>query len=247
MRGRSTLVFAALLSLVGTVAATEPDMRQVTVYDGLVSLDVPAGWHEIPPDVLEYYSLLAAEESGGQIAEIYQHGFRRGNPEIDFQPPQILVQIRESGRLNYRQFLHLPPVESLRRRSNHRLEDRSGPPVDDPRLNEVHFDRDRFALRVDNTLDLATEGTVLVKSLSFLTERGTFTIHGYTTITENVALRPVFEHIFDSVRIDPSIRYRPRMSDRTPPRSALVAYSIAAVLAVATAILYLVQRRRRPS
>ena len=231
--------------MVCPVISADPDMRRVTVYDGLVTLAVPADWHEIPPDVLEYYSLRAAEDSGGQVAEIYQYGFRRGDPEIDFEPPQILIQIRENGRLNYRQFLHLPTLESLRRRNDDRLENRSGPLVEDTRLNEVHFDRDRFALRVDNTLDLTIEGTVLVKSVSFLTQRGTFTIHGYTTVAENLALRSVFERIFNSVQIDPTIRYRPRLSDRTPPRSALVAYSIAAVLAVATAIMYLAQRRRQ--
>ncbi len=246
MPNRRLPVFAALLLIVGPVTAAEPDMHRVTVYDGLVALEVPAAWHEIPPDVLEYYSLLAAEDSGGQVAETYQYGFRRGDPEIDFEPPQILIQIRESGRLNYRQFLHLPTVESLRRHSDVRLENRSGPLVEDTFLNEIHFDRHRFTLRVDTTLDLTIEGTVLVKSVSYLTQRGTFTIHGYTTVAENIALRSVFERIFDSVQVDPTIRYRPRLSDRMPPRSALVAYSIAAVLALATAIMYLAQRRRQP-
>jgi hypothetical protein len=239
-----TLMIAVSMALPVRVAADEA-MRTVEVYDGLVTLDVPENWNEIPPDVLEFFSLQSAEESGGLVVEIYQHGFRPGNPEADFAPPQILIQIKESGRLNSRQFLHLPPIEVVRDHGAAELEERKGPLLEKLRLNEVFFDRENFSIHVATTLDLKFEGKVLVNSVSFLTERGVFTIHCYALISQHVAMMPVFDRIISSVRIDDSIRYRPRLSDRLPPRPALISYSIAFALAVLTLVVHLIQRRRR--
>ena len=234
------------LSLVPSIASQDRETtRRVEVYDGLVTLEIPAGWNEIPPDVLEFFSLQSAEESGGLTVEIYQHGFRRGNPEADFLPPQILIQIKESGRLNSRQFLRLPPIEVLREQSDDRLAGRMGPLLEDRRLNEVFFDRENYSLHIKNTIDLKYEGKTMVTSVSFLTERGLFTLHCYALISQNIAMRPVFDAIIDSVRIDQSIRYHPRLGDRLPRRPALIAYAIAIALAVVVLGLHLAGRRRR--
>lgn len=245
MNARTIILITALSVALPLRVAADDAMRTVEVYDGLVTLDVPEHWNEIPPDVLEFFSLQSAEESGGLVVEIYQHGFRPGNPEADFAPPQILIQIKESGRLNYRQFLHLPPIEVVRDHGAAELEQRKGPLLEKLRLNEVFFDRETFSIHVATALDLKFEGKVLVTSVSFLTERGVFTVHCYALISQHVAMMPVFDRIIESVRIDDSIRYRPRLSDRLPPRPALISYAIAFALAVLTLVVHLYQRRRR--
>ncbi len=219
--------------------------RTVEVYDGLATLEIPERWNEIPPDVLEFFSLQSAESSGGLMVEIYQHGFRPGNPEADFAPPQILIQIKENGRLNSRQFQRLPPIELVREQDAGKLDGRMGPFLKDLHLNEVFMDRETHALHVTNTLDLKYEGKVMVKSVSFLTERGLFTVHCYALISQHVAMNPVFDRILESVAIDESIRYRPRLGDRLPPTPAVISYAIALFFAVLVLIVFLVQRRRR--
>jgi hypothetical protein len=84
-----------------------------------------------------------------------------------------------------------------------------------------------------------------VTSVTFLTERGLVTFHCYALISQNLAMRPVFQNIIDTVRIDDSIRYRPRFSDRLPPKPALISYSIALILAVLTLGIHFAGRRRR--
>jgi len=239
-----TLIIGFTVALPLRVAADDA-MRPVEIYDGLVTLDMPEHWNEIPADVLEYFSLKSAEESGGLVVEIYQHGFRPGDPEADFAPPQILFQIKESGRLNYRQFIDLPPIEVVRDHGAAQLDERKGPLLEKLRLNEVVFDRENFSIHVATTLDLIFEGKVLVTSVSFLTERGVLTVHCYALISQHVAMKPVFDRILESVRIDDSIRYRPRLGDRMPPRPALIAYAIAFVLAIMVFVVHLLQRRRR--
>jgi hypothetical protein len=219
--------------------------RAVSVYDGLVTFEIPEDWNEIPPDVLEFFSLQAAEESGGLTGEIYQHGFRPGDPEADFEPPQVLIQIKENGRLNYRQFLDLPPIETVRERGDGRLEERMGPLLENLRVNDVFFDRENYSIHISNTLDLKYEGKTMVTSVTFLTARGLFSIHCYATIRQNIAMKPVFAGIIESVRIDRSIRYQPRLGDRMPPRPALISYGIALVVALLALGVHITGRRRR--
>jgi hypothetical protein len=247
MHGTALAAVLAALVLPAAVDGADEPVREVRVYGGLVSLEVPASWSEIPPEVLEFYSLRSAEASGGRTAEVYQHGFRLGEPEADFAPPQILIQIRESGRVPYGSLLHLPPAEVLRERSASRLDALQGPFLAGSVLNQASFDRARFALRVDSTLDLALEGTVLVRSTSFLTERGTFTLHCYSLLEQNTRLRPVYDRVLASVRLDDALRYRPRLADRLPRGAALAAYAVAVVLAVAIIVVRLARRRRQPS
>jgi hypothetical protein len=243
-RGLAVLVMA-IAALPSFAFSSDLLMRTVEVYGGLATLDIPETWNEIPPDVLEFFSLQSAESSGGLMVEIYQHGFRPGNPEADFAPPQVLIQIKESGRLNYRQFLQLPPIELVRDQEAGRLDERMGPLLENLHLNEVSFDRETSSVHVANTLDLKYEGKTMVTSVSYLTERGLFTVHCYALISQHLAMKPVFNSILESVRIDESIRYRPRLSDRLPPTPALISYAIALFFAVLVLVILLIQRRRR--
>lgn len=236
----------ALLVLVPAAAAAQGgSVRTVTVYDGHATIEIPSDWNEIPTEVLEFYSLRSAEETGGIVNEVYQYGFRPGDPEADFRPPQVLIQIRESGRIRFGELLHLPEETVIRGLAKRESADVAGPYIEDSRLGEVRFDRESFSLRVSNTLDLTIEGEVIVESASFLTERGTFTVHCYALLKQRLDLVATFDRIIDSVRFDDAVRYRPRFTDRIPRRSPQLMYAIAAALALAILVVHLVQRRRR--
>jgi hypothetical protein len=235
----TTLLLTFMLS--APLAASEQAYRSVTIYDGHVVLDVPAQWNEIPREVLDFYALRAAESSGGRMTESYQFGFRPGDPEIDFVLPQFLIQVRESGRLNYRQFLHLPTAEVLQKAGERSLAEHVGPLVRGLALGETDFDRDSFALYMANTLDLRIEGETAVETVAFLTERGLFTIHFYAHASESAAMDPIFEHVTRSVRFDDELAYRPRLADRWPPRP-IAFFLLAAVIAVVVMTVHVLRR-----
>ncbi len=234
-----------MLALAVAVASKDEPPRTVSVYDGMVTFSIPPDWNEIPADTLEYYSLRSAESSEGRNAEVYQHGFRPGDPEVDFSLPQILIQIRESGRLKYGDFLSLPSVESMRKENAWRLAERKGPMINGIRFEGAVYDRKSHSLHVRNTIDLKLEGKTVVESVSFLTERGLFTIHCYAAIPQFTEMAPVFAEIVSSVKFDESLRYRPRLSDRWPPRPPQIAFAAAGLTLVALLIAYLFRRGRR--
>lgn len=234
-----------LLAATTVVSSSEPTMRRVAVYDGLASFEVPAGWREIPPEVLEYLTLQGAEASGGRTAEIYQYGFQPGEAESGFSLPQILVQIRESGRLRYGQFLHLPPLSVLRSETRRRPPEKVGRSADRLALNQASFDRASYSLRTSHTFFLANVGRVAVVSASFLTERGVFTVHCYTAASAASLDRPLFDKIISSVHLDPQLAYRPRLADRWPPSSATLAFAAAALASIVVLVVALRRKARR--
>lgn len=243
MRRLPRLVLALLITAAAPAAVeatTDPDPA-VAIYDGSVTLRLPEGWREIPPNVLEYFTLRTAEATGGRTAESYQYGFRPGDPDLEFSLPQVLIQIREEGRISYGHFQRLPPPADVAAQPASPLTDHRGSLLRELQLTGVTFDRERFCLRVDSVMELSIEGRVVVRSASFLTERGLLTLHCYELEERIAATAPVFEQIIDSVRFDDRIAYRPRLTDLWSSRHTAVAlFALAALLAAAA----LVARRR---
>jgi hypothetical protein len=240
---RAALSLGILLMLLPAIAAgaIDPDPA-VAIYDGLVTLRLPEGWRDIPPNVLEYFTLRTAEATGGRTAESYQHGFRPGDPDLEFSLPQVLIQIREEGRICHGHLQRLPAPEDVAAQPASPLTDHRGSLLRDLQLTGVTFDRARFCLRVDSVMDLSIEGRVVVRSASFLTERGLLTLHCYELEERIAATAPVFEQIIDSVRFDARIAYRPRLTDQWSSRHTAVAlFALAAALASAA----LAAHRRR--
>jgi hypothetical protein len=241
------MLTASLFALMLTVSPADADreVRRVSVYDGHVSLEVPADWEEIPPELLESHSLQMAESTGGRLTESYQHGFRSLDPEIDFVLPECLIQIRESGRLRYPQFLDLPSAEDMPSVGEDLFTDRSGSAVGGMELRNAAFDHDTFSLHLRNTLELSYESETSVESVAFLTERGLFTVHFYARASRAGAMAPIYARIIDSISFDDELRYRPRMTDRLPSRLPLILLASAALIAAIAASVHLLQRRRR--
>lgn len=241
----TTILFSFVL--IAPAVPPDKDVREVSVYDGHVTFEIPADWATISPEVLESHSMRLAEASGGRLTEIYQYGFRSSDPEIEFFLPECLIQIRESGRLSHRRFLRLPNAEEMRETGREPIDERAGPAVREMELSEAVFDRESFSLHLRNTLVLSNEGKTSVKSVAFLTERGLFTMHFYSRIRAIEAMDEISAHIVDSVRFDDELRYRPRLLDHWPPRPATILVVVGSLIAIiALAVLFL-QRRRRQS
>lgn len=245
MRVPCRVLLLLLCAVAAAICAADEPARRVDIYGGLASLTLPPGWQEVPPTALEYFSIRTAEATGGRIAEVYQHGFRPGDPQAELSLPQVLVQIREDGRIPYGRLLHLPAPEEVVDPAGTALTDHGGSLLREVRLTGLSFDRNRYCLRVDSVLGLAIEGPVLVRSASFLTERGLLTLHCYEAEARAREVLPIFEAIIDSVQIDDSIAYRPRLTDRwSSAHAAAMLFVLAGLFAVVGVAAWLRARRR---
>lgn len=217
-------------------------MRLVSVYEGHAFVEIPARWNEMPPELLDFLSMRAAEMSGGRITEHYQHGFRPAASDSGFELPQVLIQIREDGRLSLSQFITLPSPSELAAESPGILEQHRGPFLQQMDLDDVTFDPEHKCLRVDSTMELLVEGTTAVRSASFLTERGMFVVHCYDHASRMASSAPLFDRIIASVQFDDELAYTTRWRDRWTTRHSL---ALLITLAVAAGLILVAIRRDR--
>jgi hypothetical protein len=120
----------------------------------------------------------------------------------------------------------------------------AGPLLRGVRLNEVAFDRDRFALHLANSLELQLEGRAIVTSVSYLTERGYFILHCYAHEAQMTQLGPVFSRVVDSIEFSDELSYQPRLADRWPPHPSTIAFTAAGITAAILIIMVLAGRRQ---
>jgi hypothetical protein len=236
--------FVALIAAapVALAIADDPSPVTVTFYGGGCSMTLPAGWDEIPPDNLEELSMWVADATSGRSVEIYQYGYHPPDFETDPWLPHLLVQIRESGRLPYGRFLHLPPVDEIQSTADAAYPRGLPPLIMGVAVERISFDRQHLCLRLEHSLDLRFKGPVRVLTAAFLTERGLLALHYVDRERRADDARLTFDGIVDSVSVNPDLAYRPRLGDRWPGLPYFIAAGIVALILVA----YLVNRRRRP-
>ncbi len=243
MRRKAPIVVTAVLLIVTPPGLANPPVRSVSIYGGLVALEIPGDWREIDSLRLEELTAWSAEATAGRSVEVYQHGFRPQDPGVDARLPNILVQIRESGRLRYGRFLHLQPLNTLRDETHRSYPDGIPPLVMGVGVEDVSFEPTTYCLRLEHSLDLRFVGRVRVLTAAFLTQRGLVSFHFIDRERRIDDGRVLFDRIVESVRLSPEIAYQPRMSDHLPGLPFLIA---AAVLAAALIAFLLHRRRSQP-
>lgn len=242
----AALALVAAFSVAGPSAADEPASR-VPVADGQATIVLPRGWTELDPILL---GLLADElslQSGGLTTERYQHGFR---PEhrlgAPFGPPLVLVQTRDSGRVPYRDLagggsLPLPdsPGEFARG---------TRPNLRGLEMQRVLFDRSKLAIRAVGRFERPFLPATEIRSVAYLTSRGTLTVHGYLELPADPAEAVAVKRMLDGIRLGPELRYRPRPGERLVAaalRPSTWYVAAAATLGVLLAVLAVGASRRR--
>lgn len=236
-------ILTTVLLVLPLAAFGAEDWRTVTVYDGLVSMEVPGDWTEISPELLDFFAIRAAESSGGRSAETYQYGFRRGTSDVGFDLPQVLIQIRESGRIPYGQFLRLPSLADVEASNGGSFDDDQGPFIKGVQLDGLAFDVERKVLLVESTLDLSIEGLTGVRTASFLTERGLFIVHCYDQVATMDMSTEVFDRIIQSVNLSDEVLYQPRWRDRWSSRHGALLLFVLAAGAAVIALLHWIRAR----
>ncbi len=220
----------------------------VELADSQVTLELPLAWDRIPDDELELFSLEAAEQSGGRAAEIYQHGFAPAAARSWFDYPFILIQSKQSGRLDLALFRELPTVKELRQNRSERIREAAGELIRNLRAEQISFDDEAYVLHVQSTVEVVTVGLVVVNSASYLSQKGVIMVHCYGLATRREQNRDLFEQVLASVCLAKGLAYQPRFSERWPLLASFDwrHWTLLAMMVIILGLLaYLVPRRRR--
>ncbi len=204
---------AAAVLIAAPAAPGEPETR-VPIAGGRATLPLPNGWIELDPILLGILADQLTVLSGGVTTERYQHGFR---PEdrigAAFGPPLVLVQVRDSGRVPYR--------DVAARGGDLPVPDRPGdfvrgtrPTLRGLEIRQVRFDRSRLAIRAEGVFERPSVPVTEIRSVAYLTSDGTLTVHGYLELPADSTEAAAVDRMLDGVRLGPELLYRPRMAER---------------------------------
>lgn len=241
------LVLPALLACLTTpllrTGAAEPTRLPLAGAEASISL--PADWAAIDPQWLIALADQLARQSDGEAAEAYQYGFRPGRRRgAPFGPPLVLVQIRENGRLPWREAVELgesrlPPRVKVQADGSHPTL-----PALEPRTLEL--DMRLRAIRSESLLRRPLGPPIEIRSVVYLTRRGTIGLYGFLESPPKPASLAAVVAILDSVELDPAVVYRPRLGERlgVALRRSSTWYLAAALMLVATLLVAYRGRRR---
>lgn len=241
IRRRRLLLLAVLVASMCPVVVAGPI---ASLREGRVILQLPPDWQRIDQEELDLVTMWAAEVTGGRVGELWEAGVAPAAGDLQLGPPFVLIQVDESGRISYGELAILPELESIQARvdANRDRGDRLG--TGSMRLQSIHFDRTRFALETISGLATSPWGELEIHTLTYLTEAGSLTLHGYLGAQADPLQRRAVAAVLDNVLIAENLAYRPRLRDRwlDLSRRPEFWYTLAGAMAIAT---WAVARRTR--
>jgi len=237
---------AVLALTVGTLPASAAKVERVDVPGGTLRLAVPSTWARIPATELELRALFAAEATGGAAAEVYSAAFAPRGAIPAVAPPLLLVQGHRNGRMSWARFTRLPTPDEIDSQAAARLVGSGVPFGDHTSVQEVAFDRDRYALELKTRVDRTPWGPLDVRSALFLTSAGGVAVHALFRVDAQPPVDDMWRSVLTSVTLDEGLEYTPRLRDLWPWLLAWpVTWYVAAVVVAAFAVWVAVRDRHR--
>jgi len=234
---RQWLVLLAALASTGALA-TPISKPEVTV-------DVPDGWVEVPPEVLQaFHAELKRQAPLAQVPK-YDYAFQEaaGPPWLNY--PYVLVKVTPTGRPTEHDLETLPSID-LNAKVRERGDD-WGKIMKDSSLGQMRYDKSANVVWISSKSNVATIGPVTGISGVIPTEQGFVELHGYAKESDFPQYLPTFQRIITGARVAPHLLYRPRWTDKLGPfaRFDFKQWGFALAVGALIAIFVSIYRRRQ--
>lgn len=234
---RKLLVMAACL----VAGLTHADTRTKPE----VTLDVPAGWVEVPADVLQAFHDELKRQAPLVEAPKYDYAFQAavGPPWLSY--PYVLVKVTPSGRATEHDLESLPSIDL-----NAKVRERSagwGDLMKDSSLGQMRYDKAANIVWLSSKSDVKGIGPVTGLSGVIPTEQGFVELHAYARAGDFDQQLPTFQKIITSARVAPHLAYQPHWTDKLGPLARFDFKQLGVFLALGAlvGIFIWIYRRRR--
>lgn len=212
------------------------------------SFDLPAGWEEIPKDVVDSFVDEVARQTQGQRIE-YVAGFQLSDKEY-FQYPYILVQEYkfEFDTPSYREIEKIFNMGSLDQVTTNKIKEYSEL-VRNAKFDQPFVDKERNIIFVNIQADVVNIGAVNGLMVMFLGKGGIVQLNFYSVKDEYSRWLPVFNSIIDSFQYDIGHEYSPvenvqynslRVSERV-----VIGAIMGALLGLSGALFLFLRRKKK--
>jgi hypothetical protein len=236
---RALLAFVAL--------ATPALLRADTISKPDFSLVLPAGWVEVPQEVLQaFYEEMQRQAPKGGVPR-YDFAFQRdaGPPWLAY--PYVLVEKTDSGRPTERE------LEAMQRVDMNAELKKKGDALDkvvkDSELSNLKYDKAANVIWISSRGAVVNIGIVAGLSGMIPTEGGFLQINAYAHDADFERHVETFRSIITTAKVSPALLYKPRWTDELEKygildfRNLKMRFAIGGGI-VAIVLVYVIFRRR---
>lgn len=176
------------------------------------SIKLPEGWVEIPTEQLNSYAKSLKKIVPKDYDTQFNYGFQLKSKQW-LKHPFILIKIFNTGRI---------PKNELKKFEQFPVQKEAEKVEKDLKgfllilnMEKMVYDSQR------NILWIKTRGKYLGKDIYSIgghipTERGLIGCYGHALLSDFHNYAPVFKESIESINVDPQIRYRSKITDRSP-------------------------------
>lgn len=207
-------VIASIFIAAVTLAASDADLSQtITTPDG-ITIHLPIKWKQIPKSVIEEVYKEFYDQNPRALRQTFDHGFQADSEEW-FSYPYILIQVQHTGRIPEFALKKMPNLDDIFKEKAHETADAISA-ISDISMGKTVYDSTLRILWSSGKAHYESIGYVKMLAGGHLTEDGFVYVYAYSIEADFPRYEKLFEQIISRIKLEPGIRYSPRISDKTP-------------------------------
>lgn len=177
---------------------------------------LPAGWIEIPQEVLREAEAFLLEASQGKNPQKYNYGYQLSLATNWMEYPYILVQVNRSGRVPKRQLTALKKTASVFQNALEEAADVYSGLLSNIEQGEMIYDENSHISW--STISATVEEIGKIRGLLAVkfTEFGFIRIMGYAEEKDFSHYVPIYQSMVQTLRIEKKYQYKRKITDNAP-------------------------------
>ena len=206
-------IIVIAIAIIAVTAHGADFSQRIATPSGIV-LHLPAGWQQIPKDVLTVQFAEVAKQNPNLPKQTYEYGFQAPANQW-FSYPYLLVRIQRTGRIPEVALKKIPNLdEMMDSKMQETVEAVSA--IADAAMGKTVYDPTHRILWTSARMNYAGVGNIKMLVGGHLSEDGFVQVFGYAREADFPRYEALLHSIISSVELPAGLRYVPRATDNMP-------------------------------
>jgi len=190
------------------------DLSQRVVTPSGIVVHLPAGWQQVPKDVLTAQFVETARQNPNLPEQTYEYGFQAPSDQW-FSHPYVLVQIQRAGRVPEAALKKLPNLDEIMGNEMDKALEAAST-IADAAMGKTVYDSGNRILWWSARMNYAGIGNIKMLAGSHLSEDGFVQVLSYAREEDSARDETLLKDIITRVELPDGMRYVPKLTDNLP-------------------------------
>jgi hypothetical protein len=205
-------IIAIAVALVVLSDAHGADLSQKIATSSGIVIHLPAGWQQIPKDIMIAQSAEVARQNPNLPKQTYEYGFQSPSGQW-FSYPYLFVQIQQIGRIPEGVLKKMPNLDEM---MESKMDEtvKAASVVTDAAMGKTVYDSANRILWTSARMNTGV-GNIKMLAGGHLSEDGFVQIFGYAREEDFARYEVLLHDIISNVKLPDGMRYVPRATDNS--------------------------------